>query len=223
MIEPSARRAVLWPERLARAARARHRHLDQLGDPSRIGGEDEDTVGEQHGFVEVVRDEDDCDVDLAPDLEQVGLHPRTRLRVQGRERLVHEQDARPHRQRPGDRHALLHATGELMRVGIGEFIQADQREPFARLALGGAAAFASLAQTEHHVLQDAEPGEERVALEHHAEIGAGPMHRRAVDKHDARAGVLQSRKNAHERRLAAARWTYDAEQLAAMRHHIDAA
>ena len=52
--------------------------------------EHKDAVGEQHRLVEIMGDEDDRDVDLAPDLQKVGLHARARLRIERGERLVHQ-------------------------------------------------------------------------------------------------------------------------------------
>ena len=56
-----------------------------------------------------------------------------RLRVERAERLVHQQDARLIGERAHDRHALLHAARQLMRIGVGEFLQADQLQPLQRL------------------------------------------------------------------------------------------
>ena len=52
-----------------------------------------------------------------PDAEQQFLHVAAGLGVEGAEGLVHEDDAGAERQRAGDGHALLHAAGE--RIGVG--------------------------------------------------------------------------------------------------------
>ena len=59
-----------------------------------------------------------------------------RLRVERAERLVHQQDARLLGKRAHDRDALLHAARKLVRIGVGEFLEADELEPLQRLALG---------------------------------------------------------------------------------------
>ena len=72
---------------------------------------------------------------LGPDLQQLGLHELARLRVQRRERLIHQQHGRVRRQRPGQIHALLHAAGKLRRIVPFEAAQAHQLdEVFGALA-----------------------------------------------------------------------------------------
>ena len=58
------------------------------------------------------------------------------FRVQGRRGLVEEQDLGVQGQRPGDRHALLLAAGELARVGAGAVLQAHPVQQF-QAALAG--------------------------------------------------------------------------------------
>jgi hypothetical protein len=64
--------------------------------------------------------------------QQLGLHPLAGHLVQRAEGLVHEQQLRPGGQRPGDRHPLLHAAGELAGTQRGELGEADQREQLRR-------------------------------------------------------------------------------------------
>ena len=54
------------------------------------------------------------------------------MRVERAEGLIHDQDARLIRQRAGDGHALLHAAGELVRIGVLELREPDHFQPFAR-------------------------------------------------------------------------------------------
>ena len=60
-------------------------------------------------------------------LQDQVLQVRARLRVDRRERLVHQQDLRLVGERAGDRDALLHAARELPRVAVAEVRQADRR------------------------------------------------------------------------------------------------
>ena len=55
------------------------------------------------------------------------------LRVEGAERLVHEDDPRLEDQRAGDGHPLPHAAGKLVRVlvGVGRHVQPDVLDPLA--------------------------------------------------------------------------------------------
>src|ERR1700682_2806689 len=70
-------------DQLREAARPRHRHLDQFPHLARMRRQDQDAIGEEDRLVEIVGDEHDGDVDLAPDFEQMRLHPAARLRVDG--------------------------------------------------------------------------------------------------------------------------------------------
>jgi len=46
--------------------------------------------------------------------------------VERAERLVHQHDLGVVGEHAGNRDALLHAAGQLMRIGVGETLQADQ-------------------------------------------------------------------------------------------------
>ena len=72
-------------------------------------------VGEVDGLVDVVRDVDDRDALLLVLMEAQHeiLELGARERVHRCERLVEQQDLRTRDERSRDRHALLHATGEL--------------------------------------------------------------------------------------------------------------
>ena len=59
------------------------------------------------------------------DSERLLAHAFAQARIEAREGLVHEKHARPRRDRAGERHALLLATGEDMRVFIGVIGEAD--------------------------------------------------------------------------------------------------
>ena len=48
------------------------------------------------------------------------------LGIERAERLVHQQHVGAGGQRPGDGDALAHAAGDLVRIGVGEIVQADQ-------------------------------------------------------------------------------------------------
>ena len=91
-------------------------------------GQDDDPVGEIDRLVDVVRDEEDRDPELVAHLEHQVLEVAARLRVDGRERLVHEQDRGLVRERARDRDALLHAARELPWVVVDEAREADGLE-----------------------------------------------------------------------------------------------
>ena len=71
---------------------------------------------------------------VRPDLHQLDLHELARLRIERRERLVHQQVARFGDQRAGERRALLHAARQFVRIGVGEAAQPDHVEIESRRA-----------------------------------------------------------------------------------------
>src|SRR5882724_3115853 len=71
---------------------------------------------------------------------------------------------------------------------------------------------------------DGFPRKQMRLLEHHADIGPRALHRPAIHRHRAAVGRLQARDGIEYRRLAAPRWTDDADKLAmrhAERHTVD--
>jgi hypothetical protein len=72
---------------------------------------------------------------FARSVDQELVHPLPGDGVKRAERLVHEQERRPARQRPGRCRAVLHPAGQLMRERLAEPGQADavqQRLGFGR-------------------------------------------------------------------------------------------
>src|ERR1700742_1460479 len=98
--------------------------------------QDENAISQENGFVQIMRDKDDRDVDLLPYLQKMRLHAAARLSVECAERFIHQKNPRPIGECADDRDALLHATGKLMRISLGEFFEADELQPLQGLAFG---------------------------------------------------------------------------------------
>ena len=79
-------------------------------------------------LVERMGDQQHGGAGLAPELEQFVAHQQPRLLVERAERLVEQQQARPHHQRARDADPLAHAAGELRRIGSGKAAQAHEGE-----------------------------------------------------------------------------------------------
>ena len=161
---------------------------------------------------------------LPPQAQQVVVEAVARDLVEGREGLVHEQDARPCHQRTGDRHAHLHAAGELARIGLLEALEADQRQHLGGAGLGLGLAHGFEHQRHHHVGDGGRPRHQRRVLEDEAEIALGTTggiigRRRPVDA--AGAGCAEPGDHAQQRRLAAARRAQQADELALREVEID--
>ena len=202
-------------EELLGIARARDGIFDDLHDPGGIGSEDEDAVGEVDGLVEIVGDEENRDVDVTPDVEEVSLHLSAGLGVERAEGLVHEEDAGLVCESAGDGDALLHAAGEFVRVGVFEFREADEVDPFAGFGLGVEPRFSADLEAEHDVAFDREPGEEGVTLEDHATVGAGAVDGVAVEEDLAIVREIETGDNPGERGFSAAGWADDGDEFPA--------
>src|SRR4051812_21458132 len=91
----------------------------------RSGREHHHPIGKRDCLLQIVRNEEDRLAVDGPELEQLVLHELTRLDVERRKGLVHQDDLRVEDQRLCERHALSHATGKLVRIAIAETAQAD--------------------------------------------------------------------------------------------------
>jgi len=61
---------------------------------ARARGHGDDAVGQQDGFQDIVRDEHDGAAGRAPDTVELTLQHLARLRIEGGERLVHQNHRR---------------------------------------------------------------------------------------------------------------------------------
>ena len=126
-------------ERGAGAHEVGHEVVGRAGE-DRLGGvvlrdlrallEDQDPVAELDRLVDVVGDADDRLAQLALDREQLVLQPLAGDRVDGAERLVHQDHRRVGGEATGDPDALLLAAGELAGVAVAVLarVEADQLE-----------------------------------------------------------------------------------------------
>ena len=109
------------------------------------------------------------------------------------------------RQCSGQRRALAHAPGKLVRVMIGEIgdLAACQPVvgPLAAFGLRDAVNF----KTELHVLADRSPGKEQILLQHERDMFVHFDHFLAIDENLAAAGAVEPGRHIQQGRLAAAR------------------
>ncbi len=93
---------------------------------------------ERDGLLQVVRHEDHRGLAARPQPQQLVLHEAAGLHVERGERLVHEQDRRLVDERLGERDALAHAAGELVRVVVLEPAEPDPVDPVPAFARASA-------------------------------------------------------------------------------------
>src|SRR5829696_9845828 len=198
----------------ARAGELGHERRRRGGD-QRLGASllyelaaDEDAYAvRQRGRVEiVVRDDDRRQAELPQRRAQLPPDGVARVRVEGGERLVEEQDARPPGERAREGDALPLAAGELARARIGEVRDPQPLQQVTRLP------------RELDVAPHGQVWEERVVLEHEADRPPLGWERRPVlaAQVHARAGD-ESRDRAQQRRFPRARRPRERERLRADR------
>src|SRR6185437_14392770 len=107
------------------------RYLEVRANMAGIASEDDDAVGQQNSLFDVVGDDEDRfgrDRLLLPKLQQLAAQIFGGQNIERGEWLVHEEDLRLHNQRSREADALAHASGQLLRVGGLEAIEADSIE-----------------------------------------------------------------------------------------------
>ncbi len=180
---------------------------------------DRDAVAHRERLDLVVRDVDRRHAEVVLQLGDLGARLDAQLRVEVRERLVHEEGLRVAHDRAAHGDALTLAAGERTRLAVEQRLEVEdaRRVLDARVDLG--LRHLLDAQAEGDVLVDVEVRIERVALEHHGDVAVARRHvvHHAVADHDAAlADVLESGQHAQRRRLAAARRTDEHHELAVL-------
>src|SRR5258706_14375015 len=107
--------------------------VELVSDAARPAREDKNAVAEAHGLACVVGHEKNGQRARAPQADELLVQEVARDRVDRTERLVPEQDVRVLSQRPRERHALLHPSGQLVRPPALEAVQGHALEQIVRL------------------------------------------------------------------------------------------
>ncbi len=157
-------------ERTDRVRRRPGQDLDRVRELLHVPAarEHRDPVAKPDRLVDVVRHEHDRGAELALDPPELGLQPTATGRVDGTERLVHEQDGRVRRERPRHADTLLLAARQLVRVALRVAVrrEADEIEELAHPALGALTVPAQQAGDDRDVLRDRPVREEAHVLDH---------------------------------------------------------
>ena len=95
---------------------------------------DADLVGERERFVLVVRHQDRRGAARLDDVAHFERQALAQIDVEVGERLVEQQQIGLRRERAGERHALLLAAGELVRIGVAGAREAHERQASRRCA-----------------------------------------------------------------------------------------
>ena len=129
---------------------------------------DGDVVAETDRLLHVVGDEDDRRRKLALDRLEVVLRLAADQRIEGAERLVHQQQSRLGGERARDADALLLAAGQLVRTALREGRRIELEKMEQLLDPRGDAAAVPAEQRRHgrDVLRHGAMREEAVVLDH---------------------------------------------------------
>jgi hypothetical protein len=164
-----------------------------------------------------VRDDQKRHAQLVLQADQLELRVLTQLLVERAQGLIEQQQLGPLDQRARERHALLLAAGQLVRLALGEAAELHEFQHGGH-ALGDLRLrHAVLLQAEGDILLDVHVRKQRVGLEHHVH---GPLVRRharhvlAVDQNAAGTRCFEAAEHAQQRGLAAAGRSQQAENLA---------
>ena len=176
-----------------------------LLDPAAV--QQHDLVGHRHRLDLIVRDVDHRDAQRALQVADLGAHVLPQLRIEIRQRLVHQADRRLGDDRPAERDALLLAAGELRRLAVEQLREPEEVGHARELAADIGARDLAHLQAEHDVLGHRQVREQRVRLEHHRDVA---LRRRAVrdilsrDGNASTVGLFEPGNQAQRGRLAAA-------------------
>ena len=210
---------------LARVGRARLRQvdLDDPRDPAGPRAHHDDARREEDRLGDRVGDEDDGRAAGLPDPQELEVEPLARHLVERAERLVHQQELRVERERPGDRDAHLHPARELPGMVVLEAGELDEVDHLPD-ALGAAAAVpAGELERERDVLRHGPPVVEHGLLEDHPVVAVEPRLVRGLpaDVHRALRRLDEVGDHAEQRRLAAAGRPDQGDELARLELEVD--
>ncbi len=105
-----------WRCRYGEGSRPRQLDVDDAADRSGTRAHDRDPRPEEDCLCNGMGDQNDSLARAQPDILELDIHRLAGERIQGPERLVHQQQLRLVYKCAADRDALLHAAGELPRI-----------------------------------------------------------------------------------------------------------
>ncbi len=152
-------------------------------------------------------------------------HLHAQGRVEVRERLVEQEDARLAHDRAADGDALALAAGELAGPAVQQMVDAKRRRRLLDARLDLRLRLARETQRVAHVGGHAHMRIERVALEHHGDAALGGLdvvHDLAVDGDRAARHIVDAADQPQQRGLAAAGGSDEDAELAFGYAEIDA-
>ena len=178
---------------------------------------DGDAIAHRHRLDLVVRDVDRRHAELGLEARDLRAHVHAQLRVEVRERLVHQVRLRLAHDRAAHRHPLALAARESAWLAVEERLEPEDVSGIADALVDLGLRRLPQPQTEGDVVVDGQMWVERVALEDHRDVAVAcghPVHDAISDSQHAFADVLEPRDHAKRRRLPAPGRTDEHHELA---------
>src|SRR6266404_3683075 len=179
--------------------------------------EERDAIGEGHGLVLIVRDEEESDADFALESFQLALHLLAEVGVEGGKRLVQEQELRAIDERAGECDALLLAAAERGGTSGGEADHFHHAESLFNAARDFRFRGGLDAQSVSDVFADVQVRKEGVNLEdgiHAALVGRERIEALVAHPDFAGGGLFETGNEAEKRGLARAALAEESKKFA---------
>ena len=195
-------------------ARARQIDVEHELHLSRPPGHHDDAVGERDRLVQIVGDEDDGCARLFPKAQHLRMHPRSQLRVEAAERLVHEISGGAVGERTRDHDTLQHPARQLARPSVLEACEPNLNDGLTHTPLDLHTRDAAEFQRQPNIRRDVAPGQAVVLLRYVSNVAVRTMHRAAAVRHRARVWRERAGDEVEQRRLSATARPDDDEKFA---------
>ena len=183
--------------------------------------QNENTIAEADRFAHIVGDKDDGLSGLAPDALELVVKEVAGLRIQSSEWFIHQEDIGLHGQRASQRHALLHAPGELMRMVFFELGEVNEIQVIACSLMAFTPVDPFLPQAKFDVFPRCEPRKKSQLLEQEYAVGTRFLHFAAIDPDFSRRRAIESRDEMKQCGLAAPGRADDAQKFSRKDFEID--
>jgi len=179
------------------------RNSDLFEKTSRSWTHNENAIGQEQCFVDIMSHEQDRGSDALPDVQEQFLHAHARKSVKRAEGFIHEQKSRPVYEHARDLDALLHATGQLPWVPIRKIAKPDEIEDLVGHALSFHSLDAAHLRAKSDVFSNGLPGKQRVMLKDDASIRVRSANGCSIDRQTSLARRDMARKRTEQRRFSA--------------------
>src|SRR5271166_2580159 len=208
----------------------RNVNLEVGADARRIASQHDDAVSQQHGFLDIVGDDENArgrHLLGDPQLQQLGTKVLCGEDIQGRERLVHEEHFRLDHQRAREADPLLHSAREFLGICSLEAIETNSVDHLQRPLVALDSTHALGDQRRFHVVQNREPGKQREALEDDGDIWNLAIHWLAVPQYMPGRRLRKTGQHAQQRGFSRAGGAEQSDNLprtdveVGRRNHLD--